>query len=288
VDGATQQLPVEHLLLLRGGEGITPAAIGLVAVANSLADAAAEHLRERIAGPLAAAKREEAMTARENEELFVRRGFDYQDAELAEARSRHTEKARAGDAAAAKEVADIRARQRELSAQRDAAIARLHRAPELIDVGGVTFLAHSLVVPSSRPEDRKHRDDAIEAIAMQLAIAHEQTHSAEVKDVSKPHLARTAGFGEYPGFDLYSKRPEGEERAIEVKGRASVGEIELTENEWARACNERGRYWLYVVFDCGTPTPKLYRVQDPFGELVAKAKGGVIIGYDQVIHASSK
>lgn len=283
VDGAVQQLPVEHLLLLRGGEGITPAAIGLVAVANSLAEGAEEHLRERIAGPLAAAKREQAFAAREDEELFVRRGFDYQDAELAEVRSRHTEKARAGDAAASKEVADIRERQREIAAQRDAAIARLHRSPELIDIGGVTLLAHALVVPSSRPEDRKHRDDAIEAIAMQLAIAHEQASGATVRDVCKAHLARAAGFADYPGFDLYSKRPDGEERAIEVKGRAGVGEIELTENEWARACNERGRYWLYVAFDCASPTPRLIRVRDPFGGLLSRATGGVVISAEEIL-----
>ena len=47
-------------------------------------------------------------------------------------------------------------------------------------------------------------------------------------------------------FDLFSKRNIGgvlEERGIEVKGRVGVGEIELTENEWARACNLRDKYW---------------------------------------------
>ncbi len=286
VGGAIQPLPVEHLLLLKAGEGITPSAIGLVAVANQLAQAASDHLRQRIAGPLVAAKREEALATQESDELFVRRGFDYRDAELAAARSRRGGKARAGDAAAVKDVAEIKERQRELNAQRDSALARLHRAPELIDIGRIALVAHALVVPSTRPEDRKHRDDAIEAIAMQIAIAHEQAQGADVKDVSKPHLARAAGFSEYPGFDLHAKHADGEERAIEVKGRAGVGEIELTENEWARACNERGRYWLYVVFDCGTATPRLYPVPDPFGNLLGRAKGGVVIDFDQVIRAS--
>jgi superfamily II DNA or RNA helicase len=288
VDGAIQPLPVEHLLLLKGGEGITPSAIGLVAVAHQLAEAASDHLRERVARPLAATRREEALATQESEELFVRRGFDYRDAELAAARSRHSVKARTGDASAAKEVGEIKERQRDFAAQRDAAIVRLRRAPELIDVGSIAFVAHALVVPSSRPEDRKHRDDAIEAIAMQIAIAHEQAQGGDVRDVSKPHLARAAGLSEYPGFDLHSKRAGGEERAIEVKGRASVGEIELTENEWARACNERGRYWLYVVFDCGTPVPQLYRVRDPFGTLVIGAKGGVVIQSQAVFTAASQ
>jgi hypothetical protein len=73
----------------------------------------------------------------------------------------------------------------------------------------------------------------------------------------------------------HCKRPAA--RAIEVKGRASVEDIELTENEWNRACNSRDKYWLYVVFDCGTPSPRLFRVQDPFRKLIATAKGGVII-----------
>lgn len=33
------------------------------------------------------------------------------------------------------------------------------------------------------------------------------------------------------------KCASGEQRSIEVKGRASGGQIEVTENEWARACN---------------------------------------------------
>jgi superfamily II DNA or RNA helicase/DNA-binding XRE family transcriptional regulator len=283
VDGTILPLPVEHLLLLKAGEGIVPSAIGLVAVSHQLVEAASDHLRESLARPLAATKREEAIADRESEELFVRRGFDYQDSELAAARSRHSGKARGGDAGAAKEVAEIKERQRDLAAQRDAALARLRRAPDLIDIGRIAFVAHALVVPSSRAEDRKHRDDAIEAIAMQFAIAHEQAQGADVKDVSKPHLARAAGLGEYPGFDLHAKHPSGEERAIEVKGRAEIGEIELTENEWARACNERGRYWLYVVFGCGTPMPRLHRVRDPFGSLLSRAKGGVVITAEEIL-----
>lgn len=77
-----------------------------------------------------------------------------------------------------------------------------------------------------------------------------------------------------------------EERAIEVKGRAGVGDIELTENEWSRACNLRDRYWLYVVYDCGTPNPRLLRVHDPFRKPTATVKGGVIIDESEVIRAA--
>lgn len=32
-----------------------------------------------------------------------------------------------------------------------------------------------------------------------------------------------------------------------VKGRRAVGDIELIENEWAKAANLRDQYWLDVV-----------------------------------------
>lgn len=117
-------------------------------------------------------------------------------------------------------------------------------------------------------------------------MAVEKAEGADVRDVSTPPKARLAGLSDYPGFDLFSKRPA-EERGIEVKGRVGTGAIELTENEWARAINERERYWLYAVFDCGTPNPRLFRVQDPFGKLVAKATSGVMIGFSQVVQAAT-
>jgi len=75
-------------------------------------------------------------------------------------------------------------------------------------------------------------------------------------------------------------------RAIEVKGRAETGDIEVSANEWAKACNMRQGYWLYAVYDCATPRPRLVRVQDPFGSLFARAKGSVLIGMSQMAEAT--
>jgi hypothetical protein len=69
---------------------------------------------------------------------------------------------------------------------------------------------------------------------------------------------------------------------LEVKGRAGIGDIELTENEWPQACNLQARYWLYVVFDCASAHPRLLRVQNPFAKLLVKAKGGVIVGEQDI------
>lgn len=71
-----------------------------------------------------------------------------------------------------------------------------------------------------------------------------------------------------------------------MKGRAGIGDIELTENEWSRACNLRDRYWLHVVFECGTSNPRLLRVQNPFMKLIANAKCGVVIDETEVTKAA--
>jgi hypothetical protein len=50
----------------------------------------------------------------------------------------------------------------------------------------------------------------------------------------------------------------------------------------------RERYWLYVVYDCATPNPRVVRVQDPFASLLPKAKGSVLISPSQVIAAAKE
>jgi hypothetical protein len=99
-------------------------------------------------------------------------------------------------------------------------------------------------------------------------------------------MALFAGYEKSPGFDIFSIRPDGTRRCIEVKGRRAVGDIELTENEWAKSANIRQCYWLYVVYDCITAQPRLHRVQDPFKTLIVQAKGGVIIGENSIFEAA--
>ena len=51
-------------------------------------------------------------------------------------------------------------------------------------------------------------------------------------------------------------------RFIEVKGRAGVGEVALSANEYKTAERLKQDYWLYVVFNCGG-TPEVHPIQDP-------------------------
>jgi len=279
--------PVEHLLLLKGGHGLPGASAQRLAhTAGKLKDQAAAFMVERVARRMAMDRRKALLDTLVEREQFIQRGFDFQEAELAAARVKQSEKARSGNAAAVKALRDIKEQQRSLGQRRDTALATIRREPELIAPGNLTFLAHALVVPSASPEDLERHDAEVEQVAMDLARAFEEAAGATVKDVSTPPLARAAGLIDNPGFDLLSIYPDGRRWAIEVKGRANTGDVEVSSNEWARAANLRDGYWLYAVYDCATPAPRLARVRDPFGSLLAKAKGSVLIGASQIIQAS--
>ncbi|MGA7699087.1 MAG: helicase-related protein [Thermoguttaceae bacterium] len=103
------------------------------------------------------------------------------------------------------------------------------------------------------------RDVEIEHAAVAAAIAYEEARGWQVESVES--LNR--------GFDLISRKPHPEDsqtcievRFIEVKGRATVGEIALTGNEYKTADRLKKDYWLYVVFNCAA-TPEVHPIQDP-------------------------
>jgi hypothetical protein len=290
LEGAELSLcPVEHLLLLKGGHGLPPAAQRLAAVAEKHKEQAAAFLTERIARGLAMKLRESLFATLPEREQFIQRGFNFQETELAAARVKQSEKARSGNAGAMKALREIKDQQRSLAERRAAALATVRREPELIAAGDVSFIAHALIVPSSSAADLERHDAEVERVAMEVARAFEEAEGAIVKDVHTPELARAAGLTDYPGFDLLATYPDGDPRgrwAIEVKGRAGTGDVEVSSNEWARAANLRNGYWLYVVYDCATPAPSCHRVQDPFGTLLARASGSVLISPTTVIQAS--
>ena len=103
------------------------------------------------------------------------------------------------------------------------------------------------------------RDDEMERIAVETAMAYERARGWAVQSVER----------EDRGFDLISRRPHPEDpqtaievRFIEVKGRAGVGEVALTANEYKTAERLKKDYWLYVVFNCAAK-PDIKPVQDP-------------------------
>jgi superfamily II DNA or RNA helicase len=134
---------------------------------------------------------------------------------------------------------------------------------EQCSIGEVQYIGSAWVLPHP---DRSApgiapmvRDEEIERVAIQAVVAHEEARGWVVESVEKDNR----------GFDLISRRPHPEDpktamevRFIEVKGRASVGEIALTGNEYNTAQRLKGDYWLYAVFNCGS-TPQLHIVQNP-------------------------
>jgi len=271
-DGKIEICPLETLLLLKGGEGLPPEALSLAAAARDRLSVVHAFLMSEVVQPLVEARRQAILANLPESEQFLKRGYAYQEAELAAARSRYRQKAESGDPRARQELTRVRERQRILATQQEAALAGIRREPDLVAPGEIRFLAHALVVPSSDPRDIQRRDEAVEAIAMQVAVAYEQAAGANVRNVSTPELARGVGLGDKPGFDLLSYRPDSEIRLIEVKGRAGVGDVIISDNEWSSACNHREKFWLYVVFDCASTHPRLIRIQNPWSKLLAKAK----------------
>lgn len=288
-DGNMQVCPVETILLLKAAPptGKTHPVILLIGKAKPLREQATRYLHEQVAEP-AAEEHRQAMLATLPERLdFLRRGYAYQEAELAETRTRYREKERRGDPRAQQEITRIKQRQRELGQRREAACVLVQREPELVAVGNIAWVAHALVAPTSDPEDHRRHNVEVETLAMRVAWAYEEARGATVRDVSTADQARAADLEAYPGFDLLSQHPStGERRCIEVKGRAGRGTIELTENEWVRACNLRGRYWLYVVYDCASEHPTLLRVCDPFGKLFVNEKQTIVIGEQAIVEGA--
>jgi superfamily II DNA or RNA helicase len=274
-DGTLTARPVEEFLLLEPRTG------GLPLDAQRLAVSAKGRIEEARAFMVATVAKEMAQKQRDrlNADLasrieFLRQGFFYEQKELVEARTLWSKRRRGEHPSAEREIARIRDLQRAWETRSDDAEQTVLREPSLIGVGPVEFLAHVLVRPAANNEESLRYDAEVERVAMELVMAHEKAMGGVVQDVHTPELSLHAGLNTpCPGFDVLSHRRDGARRCIEVKGRARVGNIYISTNEWAAAANRRGEYWLYSVFDCATAAPRLIAVQDPFAKLMQKASG---------------
>ncbi len=141
--------------------------------------------------------------------------------------------------------------------------------------GPVRVLAVAAIVPEEgayiepAPEPR-HSNAEIEQIAVGVSTRYEN----EVRSVDVVKSVEADNVG----FDLISHKGN-ERRCIEVKGRAGVGNVELTWSEFAKATELGDDYWLYVVLDCAQPGPRLYRVQNPAHVLAAMWQPNLDVRY---------
>lgn len=223
-------------------------------------------LREQGAPLLARAERERReRLAVAREQLQV--AFNLREADLLTQR-RKLEEARAkGDPLAEHQLRQCDAELDALDGRRQERADRLQAEVDGLRLGPVTVWARALALPGASDDPDAPFGES-EQVAMAVARRAEELEHAYVEDVHEPTLAK--------GYDLESHRADGTVRWIEVKGRAGTGPVELSDHEWAQAAQHRDRYWLYVVWNC-RGTPRLRRIPDPFGVLLAGARGGVRI-----------
>jgi hypothetical protein len=130
-------------------------------------------------------------------------------------------------------------------------------------LGDIRHLGRAWVLPHperERPEiSSMIRSDEVEKQAVDAVIAFELGRGWNVESVEEQNR----------GFDLISRRPHPEDpktavevRFIEVKGRAHIGEVALTSNEYKTAQRLKIDYWLYVVYNCEAQ-PEIHSVRDP-------------------------
>ncbi len=282
-DGTLEQCPVALWLDLLPANDIVPSRVPLAVHAPVRTQEAAAFVRDGVAADLALAHRRDLRAALPERLAFVNRGFDHQGAELAQRRTRLKQELRKGHAHAARELERVKSQQRSLDAKRARCLADLESVPDRIQADPVQFLAHALAVPSPKPHAAQRSDTEVEAVAFQAVRDFEERCGADVRDVSTPERARREGLGDWPGFDLLSYRPHARPRAIEVKGRAGTGEILISGNEWASACNNGDEYWLYVVVDCATAHPRVLTIQNPFRKFTDRTLASIKLSYRAIL-----
>ena len=111
------------------------------------------------------------------------------------------------------------------------------------------------------PRRSKHAKvigDRAEAIAVRYV--REQVAGA----INVRHVAAER---ETPGWDIEYTDASGEKIAVEVKGASgsAFANFELTAGELTAAKLLRERYWLFLVCNCLGVSPRIERIQDPFG-----------------------
>ena len=168
----------------------------------------------------------------------------------------------------------------QLQERRDRRIAQTERGKQ-VRRGTVRLLGTALVIPVTTnvepgsgvgkkdDEEAGLSKEAIEQVAIRVAWRFEEDRGVDyLKSVEADNI----------GFDLLSVK-EIERRCVEVKGRAGVGMASLSWSEFAKAIELGDDYWLYLVLDCATPSPRLCRVQNPAKTLADHWKPDLNVQY---------
>lgn len=123
------------------------------------------------------------------------------------------------------------------------------------------FVGAIRVVPAAMTDPAMKSDPGIEQIGMETTMHYEREQGRAPEDVAAENL----------GFDVRSTDAAGVKRYIEVKARAGLGAVTLTQNEWFKAHQFKSDYFLYVVLNAATQ-PELYIIQNPAEQTQPKEK----------------
>jgi len=159
-------------------------------------------------------------------------------------------------------IANSDRRLEELNLRRSKRLTELKKE-ETMSLGNIRHHGRALILPHperNSPQLRPmRRDEKIEKIAIREAIAYEEARGYEVESVEDQDC----------GFDLKSRKYDSADpsvvvdvRFIEVKGRARVDDVFLSNNEYEAAVRHKDDYWLYAVYNCASD-PELYPIQNP-------------------------
>jgi hypothetical protein len=156
-----------------------------------------------------------------------------------------------------------------------------------LTMGMPRFVGAVRVVPSRRADAALYEDPDIEQVGMTVTMEYEEQQGRVPEDVAAENL----------GFDVRSTTPSptlplvgggkgggGHKRYIEVKARAAVGPVALTQNEWFKAGRFGADYYLYVVLNAVTQ-PELYIIQDPAANLQPEERVEVryLVGVKEIV-----
>jgi SNF2 family DNA or RNA helicase len=130
-----------------------------------------------------------------------------------------------------------------------------------------SFVGIVRVLPKAETEEAMYRDEEVERIGMKIVMQFERENEREPEDVSKGNR----------GFDIISREKDGSIRYIEVKARAGVGAVALTQNEWFKAQRLGNDYYLYVVWNAGKDlNTKPFIIQNPVANLQVDHKVEIV------------
>ncbi len=130
-----------------------------------------------------------------------------------------------------------------------------------------SFVGTVRVLPTSEVQDAMYRDEEVERLGMEVVMGFERDAGRTPEDVSKENL----------GFDIRSKSMDGKLRYIEVKARAHLGAVALTQNEWFKAIQLGDDYYLYVVWNTSSfPNVKPLIVRNPATNLTVDQRVEIV------------